>query len=482
MKRFSSHPSLRAPLPLRLLAVLAVLAALGACAPKKAPAPGPQQAPEAARPVYEAPAPQDAYGPVEPLPDFLRARLAEQYFAVETIYEPPPPGFVGRQMVQLTRESAAPVLGVGVVDYAPETASELGLAMSMAGGHIVIKSPWPCPGLAVPGEAAPDMLAWEATSPVLAAAEAAGKGGLVRLFDLNRCGQVDEQAFNSTVTSLAVSPRGAWWAATDQSHTLWLAQARPVPGKPAVAARLRYQTLALAFTPQEGVLMAADAAGFITLFATHSGEHMEHFRVEGAPFSAARFDGRAVHFDKADGSAVAYDLVERAATTPSREAERYVLTGGVLRYRTFRERLVKKVHLRPPELGVWVAEGALGGRGLAKVLDLDGRTRYYSLDDGLLAPPPENPAALGWKPEPLEDGYTFSAAGGDYALADHVIKLEHLRLYCRQVPGQGLFVWWETAVRPETANPHPGKLPLRESISADSPVYWQNMHHPQNLP
>ena len=223
------------------------------------------------------------FGPRLPLKDLLQRTLREQYYSPMHLYSLPPEGFAKTFYIQLRPEEAVLHLAKNVSRFVVDPN---GLAVGMGNGDIYIWSEWPCPSVTLPGKGSVGLLAWASGSPYLAAAPE-GRDG-VFLFDIRQCARASLWSPGGKFKHIAVSPKGAWLGAVDEGHTLWLGK---IPETPTGIARLRYNVLDLAFTPQEGVLMAADEGGWVTLWATHEKRLLEQIQIPGGPFQNARFEG-----------------------------------------------------------------------------------------------------------------------------------------------------------------------------------------------
>lgn len=452
----SHRASLRFP---ALLVGLGLLLVLAGCATPPAPAPGAADP----RPAAQAP-PPPGQPPTEAAPafkgslkDFLAHTLKTQYVSALNLYTPPPAGLEKDFFVQLNQEPAVLHLGKGVKAFA---AGENGLAMGFASGLIQTFGPASCPGVQIPGTSGVSLLSWHPDSPLLAAANEEKKDLFV--FDLRQCAQVAERSFNATVTRMAVSPRGSWLAVTDQVHTLWVG---PAGGGPLTkVSSLRYETIGLSFTPQEGLLLAVDQAGWITIWAPMTKALVDKVQVPFGPFARAEFSERFVTLFPDEGPPVRWDIPAKKVAAAEREASPFLLQNEVLLYRTFSNRLVKKMHMRAPSFEVAHSPG----RKIIRVRDLDGQTRFYGLD----GQPTAGGEAPDYEPVATDPEGRFQVKGRQYVLADRIFQKEHVQLNCRLIPGQGSFLWWTAAPRPQEFNPRPDFLPLRRTLSPDESVTW----------
>ncbi len=406
------------------------------------------------------------FGPRLPLKELLQRTLREQYYAPLNFYSLPPEGFAKTFYLQLRPEEAILHLAKNVSRF---VADPNGLVVGMSNGDIYIWSKWPCPSVTLPGKGSVGLLAWASGSPYLAASPE-GRDG-VFLFDIRQCARVALWSPERRFKHIALSPKGAWLGAVDEGHTLWLGK---IPETPIEIARLRYSVLDLAFTPQEGVLMAVDEGGWITLWATHEKRLLEQFQIPGGPFQRARFEGARLSLTSREGTVQTWDLRRRVAVTPEKETERFYLSNGVLRYKTWSKYLVKKVHLGRPSFGVWYSPSL----GVVRVKDVDGKERYYSVAEGRQSAVVE---AKDWRLVPMDDEYGFSLGEERFQLADPVFQKEHLRLYCRYVPQAGFFLWWKERTRPGDFNPFPNRLPARRNLKKDAPLTWEWLNSPENL-
>ncbi len=439
-----------------LVLVLWLLAALAGCTapPSSRPteAPGTQTPPPPAQPSEAAPSFKGT------LKDFLAHTLKAQYISSLNLYIPPPAGMENDFYIQLNQEPAVLHLGKGVKAYA---AGENGLAMGFASGLIQTFGPLSCPGVQLPGKSGVSLLSWHPDSPMLAASNEDRKEVLV--FDLRHCAQVAERAFNSTIIRMAVSPKGSWLAVFDQVHTLWVG---PAAGGPMTkVSSLRYETIGLAFTPQEGLLLAVDQAGWITVWAPMTKNLVDKIQVPFGPFERAEFDDRFITLYPAEGQPVRWDVPAKKVVAAEKTASPFQLQNEVLLYKTYSNRLVKKIHMRPPTFEV--AHSAT--RKTIRIRDLDGQTRFYGLDGNLADRGEDVPD---YESVPTDPDGRFQIKGRQYALGDRIFQKEHTQLNCRFIPGQGYFLWWTASARPMEFNPRPDALPVRRTLLAEEAVTW----------
>jgi hypothetical protein len=276
-------------------------------------------------------------------------------------------------------------------------------------------------------------------------------------------------------THIALSSAGTWLALCDEGRRLWIG---PLLGPLAQAASMRYTVLALAFTPQEGLLMAVDSEGWLTFFAPLQGRLADQVVIPGGPFAAASFEGRYVQLTTKAGKHVTYDAARREAMRPRTPDSPFLLHDGVLSYRTTRQRWTKVVMFGQPRLAASVSAGL----GLARVEDVDGATRFYSLANGAPAPAPSPAAAADWKTADIDPDGRFNYENQWFALADPVYSAKGLTLLCRHLPGEGFYLWWRESYRFAQFQARPDALPARNSLLLDSPVEWTPVGPPPNLP
>lgn len=432
-----------------------------------------------AKPAGEVPAPVSAVGPPappepahppqggRPLSAFLAELLAEQHFPATAVYNPPPRDLAGAYYTVLRREPARVNLARGVSAW--ETRADT-LAVGMDTGEASIWSPWPCGRVALPGSGAVSALAWSGESPFLALLDAPRQA--VHVFDLSRCGSLAVHQPGGTIVRVALSPAGAWLALCDEGHRLWVG---PLLGPLVQAASMRFTVLALAFTPQEGLLMAVDAEGWLTFWNPLHGRLADQVVIPGGPFASAAFEGRYAHLVSTSGKIVTFDAARREVLRPRTVDSPFSLREGVLSYRTSRERWVKEMIFGQPRLAAAVSPGL----GLLRLDDLDGRARFYSLSDG---EPAQAAEARDWRAVDIDPDGRFLYDGRWFALADPAHAAQGLTLLCRRVPGVGFFLWWRESSRFAEFQIRPDALPARRSLLLDSPVEWVPVGPPPNLP
>ncbi|MBG0775560.1 MAG: hypothetical protein H0S85_03900 [Desulfovibrionaceae bacterium] len=455
-------------------ALLALAFVLGACATTEdAPAPSNVIEVREPKPAVVYPKPLEGgeelgmFGPRLTLREFLTRTLREEYFSLGDLYAPPPDDFFNMYFTQLHMENAVLHLAKDVVHYSADPG---GLAVALKNGNLMVWSGWSCPGVAVPGSSGARFMSWDSASPILAACDADGLR--IRLFDLRHCAQVHTIELRSPVTAMALSPKGTWLGAVTEVRDLVVGRSLGNLRKVAV---LRFEPAAIGFSPQEGLMLVLDQGGWVTMWAPHAARYVDRFQISPGPYASARFAGDRLHVVTREGRTMDWDLVKRAEVAPDGSRSRFYAEDGVLYYRTWQQRPVKKMHLGRPELAVWLSRGA----HMLRVHDIDGGVRYYSATDGSQQPPVE---AGDWLPLDMDPAEGFSVDERRFVLADVVFQKDHKRLMCRTVPGQGFFLWWTMVQRPGEYHPHPGKLPDRTNLAADAAVSWVGLEAPENLP
>lgn len=405
-----------------------------------------------------------------PLSAFLAELLAEQHFPAESIYNPPPRDLAGAYYTVLHQEPARVSLARGVSAW--EARGDT-LAVGLESGEALVWSPYACGRVALPGTGRVSALAWSGQSPFLALLDAGRTAAHV--FDLTRCGALATHAPGGVFTRIALSPAGTWLALSDEGHRLWIG---PLLGPLAQAAAMRYSVLALAFTPQEGLLMAVDSEGWLTFFAPLQGRLAGQVAIPGGPFAEASFEGRLVLLTTASGKAVTYDAARREVLRPRSGDSPFRLRDGVLSYRTAHPRWTKQVVFGRPRLAAAVS----AERGLVRVEDVDGATRFYSLSHGGPAPEPSPGGTADWKEADIDPDGRFHYGNRWFALADPAHSAKGMTLLCRRPPGGGFHLWWRESFRFTEFQARPDALPDRRSLLLDSPVEWTPVGSPPNLP
>lgn len=447
------------------LAALLLLAASCTKPTAEPPAPIPLPGPPAP-PAPAEPAPLGG----KPLSLFLSDLLAEQHFPAAAVYNPPTRELAGSYYTMLRQGPAQVNLARGVAAW--EARGDT-LAVGLESGEAFVWSPYACGRVALPGPGRVSALSWSGESPFLALLDADRTAA--HIFDLTRCGSLAVHAPGGVFTRIALSPAGTWVALCDEGHRLWLG---PLLGPLAQVASMRFRVLALAFTPQEGLLMAVDSEGWLTFFAPLKGRLADQVAIPGGPFAEASFDGRYVLLTAASGKQVTYDAARREILRPRTGDSPFTLRDGVLTYRTSRQRWTKEVTFGRPRL----AAAASPSRGLLRVEDVDGATRYYGLADGEPAPAPHAAGAADWRGVDIDPDGRFNYDNKWFALADPAYSAKGMTLLCRHLPGKGFYLWWRETYRFAQFQTKPDALPARRSLLLDSPVEWTPVGPPPNLP
>gem|GEM_PF-704832 len=408
------------------------------------------------------------------LKEYLKTLLDRQYFPARTIYNPPVHGLTQSYYVSLGQEPAVLRLADGVSAF---TVSGETLAMGLENGNVHVFGDFPCGLVTLPEKGPVGPLSHHAQSPYLAAAAKGGKKAYV--FDLGRCGYVMTHEAKGALGAVALSPAGTWLALVDETGRIMvgptmgeLSRVTLENGDPVA---LGNECLALAFTPQEGMLMAVDAGGWVTFWAPRKHALVDQFRIPGGPFEKAAFEGRFLTCAALGGKLVTLDLATRKEVTPRKREALFSLDQGVLYYRTVHNRWVKKMHFGRPEITVLVSRE----RHIFKVLDVDGRARFYGITDGALAEPSPGED---WRVLTIDPEGCFRYKGVLYRLTDPVSFSDDKTLLCRYIPDKGFFVWWVESFQSPDAHLRTNALPLRENLRSDAPVTWISLDPPQDLP
>jgi hypothetical protein len=402
------------------------------------------------------------------LKEYLTSVAARQYASSEKLTSPPPRDMVGKFYMELNREPARLILASGVAAFASDGD---GLAIGFEDGVIRTFGSSFCPSVALPGKNRLGAVAWSPQSPLLVALGAEKKQ--LFLYDLRSCQLVGEHKFPSPLADLTISPQGSWIAGVVGEHGLVLSPSANLGFQK--LGEFRYATLAMQFTPREGVLMVFDNAGWLTLWAPLTGKRIHKQLIPGGPFLKARFDGRQLFLTPRQGNPVSFNVASLEQTSAQPSPASYQLENGVLSYRTSTKLPVKKLHMSPPVFRVFVNKDA----ELLMVEDMDGEVRHYDLRQGRFVRKPTQGGV--WTPVAVSNAGEFTVEGRKYALAAKAAQWEHLQLNCRSLQAGRFLLWWSESPRPAEFDPHPGMLPVRESLLAESPLSWTPIEPSKDL-
>lgn len=453
------------------LVLLFVLTLLSACASLHEPTvPEPE-------PVHVL-SPERPFGPSTPLAVFLNQALERQYPArMQSFIQPEKHG---QYFVELAREQVQVHLVNGVRSYA---AGAEGLAAGMHNGDILIWSDWPCPALTLPEAAPVDLLAWDGSSAFLGASNFRRK--TLDIFDLRFCARIGTVPSEGPISVAAVSHSGTWAAYVDHRQRLL---AGPVDGTLNQGGVLRFQPLALAFSPREGLLFSVDQAGWLLHWQVPELQILEQVLIPQGPFQEAVFDGRhlllrpmrlGVDISGAETSApdheesmIAWDIPSSTIiplAKPSTHA--FALESDLLMYQTAQRRWIRKMHLGRPQPRIWASPSI----ALLRLRDVDGVVRCYSANDGLPVDA-DQCQAQDWQELGVDPSWRFDWGGVEYALADPVRVMNGLVLYCRSLSKDRFVLWWDEAEQkeagPDAAIDRTGRLPVRQSLRLEIPPSW----------
>jgi hypothetical protein len=403
-------------------------------------------------------------------PDFGRPVTAEDIIAeldaalefdAESLFDPPEGDFADKTVLSLRLERPSLVAAKGVSSFHKDKDF---LALGYENGDVNVYGGFACRHLTLPEGGPVTKLTGSSGNPLVAATGPGGK--TLTVFDLRFCGVVNSQDFQGSVSSLTLSPMGNLTAAVDEARGLWIG---PSLGKMERAASLRFESLALAFTPKESLLLAVDEAGWLMFWSPQTGELADSLRLPPGPYKSARLHGRYLYLLHQDGAASAYDIALRTPVERGAPPEIFMLDEGILSYRPEKEQWIRRVFFGSPDLRVYAVSSA----GALLVDDVDGNRRCYRQDSGLPCSEEERLEAAGNTiPVDLDSDGRFSFAGRYYALYDIVRRKKDRVLLSRSLADGSFLLWWET--RKEDDGPLfdlPDKaLPRRKSISADSAV------------
>lgn len=440
---------------------------LGACSPMhKHDEPGPGR-------VHFL-TPEMPFGPTTPLPVFLNQALEDQYPSKLPPFLPPKP--LEEHFIELDLEPPRIHLATGVRSYSAGTS---GLAAGLEDGNIMIWSDWPCPALSLPESSPVDMLAWDGASAFLGASGT--QRFALHVYDLRLCGHVGSITSDKPVSVAAVSPSGKRIALVDNTRRLHVGEAGLDELRQ--GEMLRFPPLALSFTPREGLLFSVDQAGWLLHWKVPELQVLHQSLIPGGPFRQAFFDGRQLFLEPLqrdtigsleDGREwVAWDIpISKVVSVENIPARIFDLKSGLLTYQTSDRRWIRKLRLGRPSFHAWASPSA----GRLRIKDVDGSVGCFSAWDGLPEHEDECHAA-DWKKLEVDRSGSFHWGGVSYALGDPIrVRQEHV-LYCRHLPENRFFLWWDDVKRDEQhegvlSSPHAGFLPVRKSLRKEIPPTW----------
>ncbi len=429
------------------IAVILIILLFHGCAPK-----APEITPE---PVTTEKTP---YGPVQPMKELLSSSYAQQYSPVQSVFEPRrEPDY--SKMILLSRERPEIILADDVTAYALQGDV---LAAGFSGGHVRIWSGWPCAGFDYSSDDPVQNIWMGGYSPFVAVSS--GNQQEISIFDLRSCTLRKEITTQGPVQNITVSSDASRIALVDEGRRLWTGS----PGQTLEHREtLRYNPLAMSFTPKGGVLMVVDEAGWLVKWTVPEYEMLESFLIPDGPFEVARFKGSSLVLDKRGnpGSAVVWNIPAGQLDADNTARGEYLLENKVLYYILHHEELVKRVFMSAPELQVQIDPEKMA----VKVRDLDGRQRYFNARTGEEIEEFESYA--GFKDIQVQPTGVFSWADTDYSLADPVMSSKDSTLWSRYIPDQGHYLWW-TADRDRQSGTFQQRLPLRRNIRAEIPPDW----------
>lgn len=434
-----------------LLAFALLLTCMGisACAPKSA------DRSKTLEPILTRDKP---FGPSMTFAELLRESLDRQYSDISSIFTVPEDP-ANQEMLLINREKPRLILARGVTAY---VGGQDYLAAGFSNGNIRIWSDWPCPMLTLPAQETVHKLWWNNSTPFLSAS--GPDSSQISIYDLRQCARVGDMEAKSAVFQFAVSPGGKHVACVDAGRRLWSGD---YGGLRKQQATLRYDPLDLAFSPESGLLMAADQAGWLILWTVPDYQLLDQVFISEGPFDRARFDHHRLIFQKGKTppESTLWNIPRSRLIQGETEQGRFILEHKVLYYVLPEPKWVKKVLMSPPKPQVTVDPEY----GIFQILDLDGEIRYYLARSGEHIQDP--PVDLHTQPVQISSRGSFSWGQNEYALADAVLVGKSWALWSRHIPGQGHYLWWAPHQK-LSPREFADQLPSRTNIRAEIPPQW----------
>ncbi len=394
------------------------------------------------------------------LQELLEQKFSSQYSSLASVFDLPADP-LRQGLIMLSHEKPVLTLAREVSAY---NSGSQALAVGSAGGDIQIYSPWPCHSISLPGQEAAREIFWNGEAPFLCAIGHDRQE--LTVFDLQKCVQAGQITTKGPVQNAAVSPDGQHLAVVDEGRRLWTGK---VQGDLELQATLRFDVLDITFTPESGLLMAADSAGWLIIWHLPDYEVLEQKRVSGGPFQQAEFAGAVLNFRGADNpeADVAWDIIRARKLEPEHN-ESFMLEDETLYYVWPEKQYVKKAILSSADLQVLVDPELM----VFKVADLDGESRFYDARSGEPVESAVDTAKM--SAVQVSGGGEFSWAETDYQLADAVKSSADWTLWARYIPDKGHYLWW-TAGGGQKAIEFGGQLPHRSNIRKEIPADWRDL-------
>ncbi len=407
--------------------------------------------------IHEVP-----FGPAETMDEFLEKRLKEQYSPLDAVFNVPDDP-LSESRVLISYERPVLTLAQEVTTFA---GNEYYFAAGFGTRGFRVWSDWPCSGAVLPGAEPVQKLWWDGYSPYICIGGQSPEKAVV--YDLRNCSRAGEITAEGPLEKVAVSLQGNHVSLVDEGKRLWVGS---LDGHFDHLATLRYDPLDMVFTPGEGVLMVADASGWLVLWTLPDYELLDHVQIPGGPFGKARFEGPRLVLEglKNPEYLTVWDIPGARELEGDAGRGRFVLDNRVLYYVPAEKQYIKKVLMQDREFGVWTDKENL----TIRIRDLDGENRFYcarsgsSLQDGA--------AAGGMEPVEVDAHGGFTWKGAEYRLADPVMVKEDWVLLGRHIPGSGYYLWWTGNNDNLNSREFQGELPIRDNIRAEIPPDWEEL-------
>jgi len=436
----------------RALVLLVSVSFMFSCAPRK---PDPVITPE---PVI----PEAPFGPAESMDEFLERRLNEQYSSLDAVFDIPE-NPLDESYVLISHERPVLTLAQEATSFA---GNEQYFAAGLGSRGFRVWSDWPCSGAVLPEAEPVQKLWWDGYSPYICIRGLSPERAVI--YDLRDCSKAGEITSEGPLEKVAVSLQGNHVSLVDKGNRLWTGSLK---GDFEHVATLRYEPLDMAFTPGEGVLMVADASGWLVLWTLPDYELLDQVQIPGGPFQRARFEGPRLVLEGWENP----DLLTVWDIPGARELDgdagrgRFVLDNRVLYYVPAEKQYIKKVLMQDRDFRVWKDKENL----TIRVRDLDGEDRYYCARSGSFLQ--DGAAPGGMEPVEVDAHGGFTWKGAEYRLADPVMVKEDWVLLARHIPGSGYYLWWTGNMDNLNSREFQGQLPRRDSIRDEIPPDWEEV-------
>ena len=389
------------------------------------------------------------------LNSLINEELDRQYSSFSSLIKNNNSDAVGENLMQVTWDRPMLSLLDNVTAYNYGNGY---LAAGFKNGDIRLWGNNNCPYLSLDDNSEVGNVWWDGSSQYIGVTKS-NKTALY-VYSLQMCGAVDKIDSEGPIDMAAVSPNGGQVSIIDEGRRIIIHNG----DKKEQLSTLRYEPLAISYTPKGGMLMVLDKAGWIIFWSLPEYELVDKFKIPGGPFSSAQINGASVSLKPENSNnkfeRVVWDLKNKKATTDKNMGLFYT-KNNTLFYKHPDKKPNLKTFFKKPSFRVLVAKDD----NLVMVTGLNDINTFYDLKSGKKL---KNARKLlqgyhEWESVKVNKYGIFIYNGSQFKLSDIIYTKNNNSLMCRHVDGEGYYLWWIQSNNHKTKEFH-NRLPIRKNI------------------